>query len=30
MTADDIRAALAYAAEMTRGRFVNIPSSATT
>ena len=30
LTADDIRAALAYAAEMTREHFVNIPSSATT
>jgi len=30
LTADDIRAALAYAAEMTRERFVDIPSSATT
>ena len=30
LTADDIRAALAYVAEMTRERFVNIPSSATT
>ena len=30
LTAGEIRAALAYAAEMTREHFVNIPSSATT
>lgn len=30
LTADDIRAALGYAAEMTRERFVDIPLTATT
>ena len=30
LTAEDIRAALAYAAEMTRERFVDIPMTATT
>jgi uncharacterized protein (DUF433 family) len=30
LTAEDIRAALAYAAEMTRERFVDIPLTATT
>jgi uncharacterized protein (DUF433 family) len=30
LTVDDIRAALGYAAEMTRERFVDIPLTATT